>query len=163
MKKKIYGNPYNPNNPPYVANPFPGYKLSDNPNLGTGKINANLNYGGRGQNGIESIENQKSPITSSADTSDSNSNPILTEIDGYKILNEIGKGNSGDVFRVEKGNHLYALKLYNFSTNIEAETIQFEKEIEFLSNRINHVNIIKYCDWNLAKKYVVMELLGSSN
>lgn len=100
-----------------------------------------------------------------------------TIIDGkYQVINLLGEGGMGKVFRV---NHInlgktFALKLMNFSctennTDISNSTdprlIRFKREAEALA-RINHPNVVSITDFGITKEelpYIVMEFIDGKS
>ena len=76
----------------------------------------------------------------------------------YKIVKELGKGGSGRVFQVQKGDKYYALKEIQINSELKDKIEEFQKEAKILSN-FNCKNIVKYYDSYLDKDkfYILME------
>jgi serine/threonine protein kinase len=72
-------------------------------------------------------------------------------IDGkYRILDEIGEGGMGKVFRVSQGNQFFALKVCLESD--EESIKRFKREVRLMAS-IKHENVIAVLDTNLDIEY----------
>jgi len=87
--------------------------------------------------------------------------PALTEfIGGYRVLEKLGQGGFGSVFKVERDGRLFALKLLN--THALEEWGQ--REIHLL-RRIEHPNVVRYLacgrwpEQRQGRLYFVMEYI----
>ena len=82
----------------------------------------------------------------------------ITYIDDYFIINEIGRGGFGKVYKVKSDDNTYALKILN--ENDDDVLKRFEREIK-IHKSLNHENIISVIDFKLdksEKNYYVMDL-----
>lgn len=75
----------------------------------------------------------------------------------YTLLEEIGKGGMGKVFRAEKNGTIFALKVC--LDDGEDDTKRFKREVRLMSN-IKHKNVIEVLDSNLDYEfpYFIMPL-----
>mgnify|MGYP001009171419 FL=1 len=84
------------------------------------------------------------------------------QIDSYKILDKLGKGGMGVVYKVEKNpGEIYALKiLLDKDASEEIYFQRFRKEIEILC-QFNHPNIVKIHSMGVwqGKPYFIMDYL----
>ena len=90
-------------------------------------------------------------------------------INGYKIIDFVGKGQFGTVYKCEKAGNIYAIKIFNldyvyneFKTHGEDNRVT--REIQALKI-VDHINVIKMIDEGIFEEnsqfyvYVVMEYL----
>lgn len=82
---------------------------------------------------------------------------------GYEIINLIGEGTSGHVYRAKKDNKEFALKILSTETKNGVQTfdpLRFSRE-STLAARFNHENLLKIYDFGLFENipYVCMELI----
>ncbi|NUM36276.1 MAG: serine/threonine protein kinase [Candidatus Brocadiae bacterium] len=84
------------------------------------------------------------------------------KIDGYRVLEKLGKGGMGIVYKVEKGTgEIYALKILLDKDASEQVYFQrFTKEIQILQ-QFNHPNIVKIHAMGIwqGKPYFIMDYL----
>ncbi len=98
---------------------------------------------------------------------------IGLNVNGYKIKEFRGQGSFGSVYKCEKNNREYAIKIFSlqyvyaeFKNNPEHNRIT--QEVEVL-RRVNHENIVKiygygsFINLNIEYLYVVMEYLNGKN
>ncbi|XP_042561426.1 serine/threonine-protein kinase Nek10-like [Clupea harengus] len=109
-------------------------------------------------------------LKESIETADQN-RPPLKVINGYAILDHLGSGAFGSVFKVRKqnGQNLLALKEVNlhnpaFGKDKKARDSSVEKivsELTIVKEQMTHPNIVKYLKTFLEgdRLYVVMELI----
>lgn len=94
---------------------------------------------------------------------------IGINLNGYQIIDYIGKGSFGTVYRCEHGSKEYAIKIFNLDYVFHefrnhGDNNRITREIEALK-RANHKNIIKFIDNGFYEEnkqtyvYVVMEYL----
>ena len=76
---------------------------------------------------------------------------------GYKVIDQIGHGASGFVYKAEKDSHLYAVKACTGSDDVSLK--RFDREIR-IAQTLNHPNIIHVYDFdmNASNPYFVMDL-----
>lgn len=86
---------------------------------------------------------------------------ISTKQGNYKLVENIGNGGSGTVWKVLLNDEFHALKIIN--SNNEEKSKRFQNEIEFCK-KANHKNIIKIIDEGTYdnKKFHVMPLYPST-
>ena len=82
----------------------------------------------------------------------------------YKIIEKIGKGTFGNVYKLEKNNKFYALKKISIKDLDQEEIDKIKQEAKILSD-LDNENIIKYYDCKEEDDYfnIVMEYGGKSN
>jgi serine/threonine-protein kinase len=100
-----------------------------------------------------------------------------TIIDGkYKVIDLLGEGGMGKVFRVSHVNlgKIFALKLMIFpnvqelvknTDNTDPRLIRFKREAEALA-KINHPNVVSITDFGVTKEelpYIVMEFIDGKS
>ena len=83
---------------------------------------------------------------------------------GYRIIKELGIGVSANVYQVQKGNEIFALKRYKinevsqYTTKDEILEKYFDREIDIVQ-KINHMNILKYYLANKDKHLIIIEYM----
>ncbi len=90
--------------------------------------------------------------------------------DEYKVLEFIGNGNFGNVFRIERctNNDIFALKTL-LTPFADQETLRSFKNEGNLAVKVSHKNIIKYnyfhdgSTYNQLPPYIIMEYAGDGN
>ena len=82
----------------------------------------------------------------------------------YKIIEKIGKGTFGNVYKLEKNNKFYALKKISIKDLDQEEIDKIKQEAKILSD-LDNENIIKYYGCKEEDDYfnIVMEYGGKSN
>lgn len=87
----------------------------------------------------------------------------IVQIDQYSVLGQISEGTSGRVFRVQRDNNYYALKLLKNNQGVEF-AVRFRKESATLA-RLNHENLVKIFNLGEYKgnPYLVMELVDGGS
>ena len=86
---------------------------------------------------------------------------IGNKIDGYEIIEYVGEGGMGTVFRVCKDGDFYALKTCR--TDDEESILRFKREVRIMKS-VHHSNIINVIDDNLdaTPPYFIMPLCEQS-
>jgi len=85
-------------------------------------------------------------------------------IAGYAVLEEIGRGGMGVVYRVDRGGHPYALKLLPSASLMSPRTLErFRREAETLS-RLSDPGIVRVHETGVHGElpYLVMDLIEGS-
>jgi len=86
-------------------------------------------------------------------------------MDRYTVVQEIGQGSYGSVYKIKKNNEsdpnkFYCWKEINYGHLQDKERAQIVSEINCLS-KLNHVNIVKYIEEIVCREekklYIVME------
>ena len=82
----------------------------------------------------------------------------------YKIIKELGKGGTSNVFLVQKDKKYFAMKKVNLKMFNKEVIKQYENEIKILSN-FNNDYIVKYYESYIENDYfnIIMEYGGDSN
>lgn len=87
---------------------------------------------------------------------------LPTELDGFRLLEPIGQGAHSIVYRAQRGDDFYALKL---ATNIEEGSQTFRREAATLA-RIKHAGVVRVVTTGCAPDghpFVAMELLDGDS
>jgi len=97
---------------------------------------------------------------------------INKQIDGYKIIEFIGKGTFGSVYKCKKNGEIYAMKVFSadyiYQEFVKGEDNRITREIEALK-AVNSKNVAKYVDDgsfednNWKYLYVVMDYIDGSD
>lgn len=94
-------------------------------------------------------------------------------IDDYTLVEFIGKGSFGTVYRAEKNGFSYALKIFNYDYVFQefkrnGENNRISREIAVLE-KVKHINVTKYIDKGSyidntqSYLYLVMEYIDGSD
>ena len=91
-----------------------------------------------------SLEQSVEFVSFKTDQTDNNSDSIdFTKFGNYKKMNPIGQGTFGTVYRVEKDNKKYALKIIPYDLK------QVSSEIIALKTELKNQYIVEYIEWFL--------------
>lgn len=66
-------------------------------------------------------------------------------MDKYEVIQEIGKGSYGSVYKIKRNDKFYCWKEINYGHLSEKERAQIVSEINCLS-KLSHNNIVKYIE-----------------
>ncbi|MDR0789093.1 MAG: protein kinase, partial [Bifidobacteriaceae bacterium] len=91
-------------------------------------------------------------------------NKIGDNVGGYTLLEHLGAGGSGDVFKAsDEGGDLFALKLFTTSDDYEIRE-RVKREVNILRSA-NHPNVVSVEDFELDSEicFLVYELLTGPN
>ncbi|XP_015212928.1 serine/threonine-protein kinase Nek10 isoform X3 [Lepisosteus oculatus] len=115
-------------------------------------------------------DEELSNIKESIETVNQNKAPSKI-INGYAILDHLGSGAFGSVYKVRKqsGQNLFALKEVNLHNpafgkdkkDRDSSVENIVSELTIIKEQMNHVNIVRYCKTFLEndRLYIVMELI----
>src|SRR3989344_2546268 len=91
---------------------------------------------------------------------------MLSDINGYKTKQEwfLGKGSFGSVYKAEKDEKYYAIKIFQTEYLKTEYRNRLDREIKAIQ-KINHPNVVKFHDYGtfMDKEfeyfYIVMDLI----